>query len=69
MTEFSLFLLEMFTKFGAKSKDKQIYHSTVERGKRIPTVEIQFYKFCDAKHKGMKETIFILFLTIVVDIY
>jgi len=30
MTGFSLFLLEMFTKFGAKGKNKQIYHPTVE---------------------------------------
>lgn len=33
MSEFSLFLLEMFTKFGAKSKDKHIYHPTVEEKK------------------------------------
>lgn len=43
MSEFSLFLLEMFTKHAAKSKDKQIYHPTVE-GKKITTLEIQFYK-------------------------
>lgn len=44
MSEFSLFLLEMFTKFSAKSKDKQIYHPTVEGKKKKAAMEIQFYK-------------------------
>lgn len=43
MSEFSLFLLEMLTKFGAKSKDKQIYHPTMEGKKNPTTLEIQFY--------------------------
>lgn len=66
MSESSLFLLEMFTKFGAKSKDKQIYHPAVEGGKKSPLWK---FKFCNGKHKRIKETILILFLAMVVDIY